>query len=451
MEKELVKIAEKYPDSSVATEVVDVSKDRRIIRERIRESNLCICLLPDEFTADMARICIEESTHFISAMYVDPNVEAFDDVAREKKLVILNEVGLDPGLDHMLAMKTIERAREEGCEVDEFISYCGGIPAASSVDPGDLLKYKFSWSPRTAVYFLRRLATYLQDGEVRIGRQLWGCFVDFVSDASFGGATREISSKVSEELRDLVIVEIDIGDRSAGRRTDGPRRAVLDDLDLEVFPNGDSLSCEKEYGLHPGSRTLRRGTLRYRGFSHGIKALQNIGLFDLSGPKEIPSVQIAWREYLCLLHGLPVQTPQDALEGHLSMILSGDAHQLAVLRSLGLTTDTPVVPGPSPLDTLAGHLEKCLTYREGERDMVVLYIEARGRGRRFQSHLVTEGDSKWSAMAKTVGIPIATAAELILEGKVQETGVIRPITDDFIRPTLQALEREGIAIMSSEL
>ena len=134
-------------------------------------------------------------------------------------------------------------------------------------------------------------------------------------------------------------------------------------------------------------------------------------------------------------------TPQDALESHLWKFLSGDAHQMAVVRFLGLTSDIPVRPGPSPLDTLAGRLEECLTYREfgdddptfffpfvrsgdscrrpgeGERDMVILYTEVRGGGRKFQCYFITEGDSKWSAMAKTVDIPIATVAELILEGR----------------------------------
>jgi saccharopine dehydrogenase-like NADP-dependent oxidoreductase len=364
-------------------------------------SDLVVSLLPFALHVQVARIAIESRRPVVTTSYVAPEMRALDAAARDAGVIVLNEIGLDPGLDHMSAMRIIDRVRRDGGRLTSFRSCCGGIPAPDAdTNPW---RYKFSWSPRGVLLAGRNGARWLDDGRV---------------------------------------VDVD----AAHLYAHVAPYAVPGLPPLEVYPNRDSLIYVPTYGIE-GVQTMFRGTLRWPGWGATIEAVARLGLFD-------PTAR-TWR------HGTTFAEFSDAFaapgSGPLRARLAAragvaaDSEVMERLAWAGLLSDRPIERTlAAPLDVLEDLLASRMPYAPDERDLVVLrhefgIVDRDGRARSEESTLVAYGEPGGdSAMARTVSLPAAAAVRLILDGTIRATGVRIPVDAEIYEPVLAALEPRGI-------
>ncbi|KAI8129993.1 mitochondrial, Alpha-aminoadipic semialdehyde synthase [Lucilia cuprina] len=354
------RLANQY--AGVDSVYLDVNESTDHLQELCGKADVVVSLLPYSLHGMVAKYCVAEKTHMVTASYLNDEISALHEEARRNGVTIMNEVGLDPGIDHLLALECIHEAQEKGGVIESFVSFCGGLPAPEHSD--NALRYKFSWSPRGVLLNTLSAAKYLSKGQ---------------------------------------IVEISGG----GDLMSNPKSLdFLPGFALEGFPNRDSTKYADLYGLGRDVHTLLRVML---------------GLADSSIFYENLKQKLVER--------------------------IGDAE---CLENLGLLEDTPVVKLNTPLDTLSHYLAKRLAFERHERDLVVLRHEV---GIRWQDGRIEERGINFvvygqphghSAMAMTVGKPAAIAAKMILDGEIQERGVVLPFTRDIYRPMLQRLRAEGL-------
>jgi saccharopine dehydrogenase-like NADP-dependent oxidoreductase len=359
--------------------------------------DLVVSLVPYSFHPLVGRHCLEHGKHLITASYVSPEMEALDAAARGKGLVFLNEIGLDPGIDHMSAMRIVDEVQGRGGTVASFRSYCGGLPAPEAND--NPFGYKFSWAPRGVLLASRNGATYLRDGRV-------------------------VETAPERLFRDMHLLSVP----GAG--------------DFEAYANRDSLMYRGIYGLGEGLRTLFRGTLRNMGWCDTMFHLRALGLLDL---EERAAAGQTIGEYV---RGLLGAGPDDDLPtvAAARMGLSPDCLPPRNLAWLGLFGDRPVGRDHvSPLDAVGDVMLEKLAYADGERDMVVMHHEFQAffggaPDETITSTLVAHGvPGGDSAMARTVSLPAAVAADMILDGRIARQGVLRPVHADIYEPILDEL------------
>ncbi|EDW03707.1 alpha-aminoadipic semialdehyde synthase, mitochondrial [Drosophila grimshawi] len=396
-------LAQQY--AGVDSQYLDVQESTGHLQELCGRADVVVSLLPYSLHGMIARYCVAERTHLVTASYLNDEIAALHEEARSNGVTIMNEVGLDPGIDHLLALECIHEVQEKGAVVESFVSYCGGLPAPEHSN--NALRYKFSWSPRGVLLNTLSAAKYLSQGQI--------------VEISGGG--------------DLM---------SSNRSLD-----FLPGFALEGFPNRDSTKYGSLYGLGRDVHTLLRGTIRYKGFSDSIKPMQLLGLIDPephamlhpSGP------DVTWRQLVTNLLGM---SDSSIFYENLKQKLVERLGDVDCIESLGLLDETPVVKLNTPLDTLSHYLSKRLAFEREERDLVVLRHEVGIRwpdGRREERgiNFVVYGQPQGhSAMAMTVGKPAAIAAKMILDGEIQERGVLLPFTPDIYRPMLQRLRAEGL-------
>ncbi len=387
-----------HPDGRAVA--LDMS-DAEALARLVAEADLTVSLVPPQFHPVAARACLDAGKPMVTASYVSEAMAALDAEARQKGLLLLNEIGVDPGIDHMSAMRVVDRVLARGGRITRFRSYCGGLPAPEAVD--NPLGYKFSWAPRGVLVAARNDARYLEDGsEVRVpGERLF---------------------------RDMHLV------------------ALAGTGDFEAYPNRDSLAYREVYGLHDAA-TLYRGTLRYPGWCDCLHQFGRLGLLDLAPRAAGRTTRAGY------LRGLLEATPGEPLPEAAARRLgiARDSLPIWTLEWLGLCDDAPLEASSlAPLDFLAGCMLEKLAYREGERDMIVMkhvFVAEYPDGRRelLTSRLVEYGRPDGdTAMARTVSLPVAIAARLIVEGKIDRTGVVRPVTSDIYEPVLAELEELDI-------
>lgn len=399
-------ISHKFP--GVESLYVNVLENIESLSELIAKSDVVVSLLPYNLHAGIAKVCIENKTHLVTASYTNNDVRSLHDSAVEAGITILNEVGLDPGIDHLLAMECIHEVQKSGGKIESFVSYCGGLPAPEFSD--NPLRYKFSWSPRGALLNTISAARYLSKGQI----------VEINGGGDLMSSTRDLD--------------------------------FLPGFNLEGFPNRDSTAYADLYGIKD-ALTVLRGTLRYKGYSENIKVLQFLGLID---PNTHPILhpkgpEITWRELICNLLGL--EDTNIFYENLKSLITERTNSDNAVecLESLGLLEECGVVKMGTPLDTLTHYLSTKLKLEPHERDLVILRHDV---GIRWPDNrreirginLVVYGDvNGYSAMAKTVGYPTAIATKMILDGEIQDRGIVYPFTSEIYRPMLSRLKLEGLS------
>ncbi|TMS38063.1 hypothetical protein L596_004871 [Steinernema carpocapsae] len=390
--------------------VLDVNKDPEVLEKLIAEHDLCISLLPYTYHAAVAKLCIKNQTNMVTSSYITDALEALDQQAKDAGITIMNECGLDPGIDHMLAMECFDRVHEHGGKITSFVSFCGGLPAPECSD--NPLRYKFSWSPKGMFLALMNPAQYLQNGKV-VNTEADGGVLDHLYPIDF-----------------------------------------MPGFNLIGYPNRDSTKYADIYGLGGECKTLLRGTLRYNGFVEAIKALKSVGYLSTEHKEIFNSMQgpdLTWKQLLAAQLNQQMDIFPDSLNHILAEHLGRDKKaELDALNELGLLTEKMAERHGTPLDTLAPHLAKMLAFEPNERDLVVLNHDIgvqlpSGSQEKHRISMVAYGDpSGHSAMARTVGFTTAIVSKMVLNGEIQRKGMLRPTSKDVYRPVLKRLRDHGI-------
>ncbi len=381
-----------------------VAGDNETIGRLVSEHDLAVSLLPAPLHPMVAQYCIRHGKHMVTASYVSPEMQALDGQAREKGLMILNEIGADPGIDHMSATRIIDDVKRRGGKVTSFRSYCGGLPAPA--DNNNPMGYKFSWSPRGVCTAGKNAARYREHG-------------------------KQIDIPGAELFANVAQMEVE------GLGT------------LDAYPNRDSLVYIDTYGL-AGIDTMLRGTFRYPGWCETMKKIAELGLLDES-PVTYPAGTTHAQFMATLFDAESTGNLRKRLADHLG-IEEGSAI-LDRFEWLGLLSDEPIAiteQETTPLDVLALRMERTLAYAPGERDMVVLchYFTATfpdAPDEHITSTLIAYGQPDGdSAMARTVTLPVAIATKMTLSGEIMLPGVCVPVQEAIYKPVLDELATLGI-------
>ncbi|TGZ85533.1 Apo Saccharopine reductase [Ascodesmis nigricans] len=386
---------------------LDVSNSDALDAE-VAKHDLVISLIPYTHHATVIKSAIKSKKHVVTTSYVSPAMAELDAAAKEANITVLNEIGLDPGIDHLYAVKTFDEVHAAGGKVISFLSYCGGLPAPENSN--NPLGYKFSWSSRGVLLALRNSARYYKDGKV-----------EEVSGPELMGTAKPYF--------------------------------IFPGYAFVAYPNRDSTPYKERYNI-PEAQTIIRGTLRYQGFPEFVRTLVDINFLS-DEPSENFSASVPWKEVLAKHLGVASTEEADLIKAIESKTKFADQAEkeriIAGLKWLGLFSDAKTTPRGNPLDTLCATLEEKMQYEQGERDMVMLQhrfeIELKdGKKETRTSTLVEYGDPNggYTAMAKTVGVPCAVATKLVLNGTIKERGVIAPMNKTINDPLIDELKKLGI-------
>ena len=377
---------------------------------RIAGADLVISMLPAFMHVDVAQVAIEAGVNVITPSYVSPEMKALDGAARSAGVLVLNELGLDPGIDHMSAMQVIDDIREQGGTMIGFASYCGGLVAPASDD--NPWHYKLSWNPRNVVLAGQGgSATFLEQGRLRV-------------------------VPPHRTFQSLVSIEVE------GRAYDG-------------YPNRDSLSYREAYGLQ-NVETLVRGTLRSSGFSQSWDLLVQLGMVRDDASLTWPQ-GISWSDWTRTFLPAQVEQGKDVRLAVKSLTGAGD-EVLERLEWLGLFDESigPTCTEGSPAQVIEALVTERWKLQPEDRDMIVMWhrfeYELNGERKAKTSSLCLEGkDNVFTAMSDTVGLPMALAVKPLLNGDFGTLGVDVPMSKVYYEPLLKGLEALGIRFVESEV
>ncbi|KAJ4367006.1 saccharopine dehydrogenase (NADP+, L-glutamate-forming) [Neocucurbitaria cava] len=373
----------------------------------VAKVDVVISLIPYTYHATVIKSAIRKKKNVVTTSYVSPAMMELDAAAKEAGITVFNEIGVDPGVDHLSAVLTIDEVHKAGGKILSFKSYCGGLPAPENSD--NPLGYKFSWSSRGVLLALRNQAKYYQDGKIK-----------------------EVEGpELMAEAKPYFIY---------------PGYAFV------AYPNRDSTPYKERYNI-PEAQTIVRGTLRYQGFPEYIKCLVDIGFLS-EDPKDFLKAgeKRTWRDATAKVVGATSDKDEDiiwAISSKTKFASTEEKERIITgLRWIGLLSDEAIIPRGNPLDTLCATLEKKMQYEEGERDFLMLQhkfeIENKDGSRVTRTSTLAEyGDPKgYSAMAKLVGVPCAIAVQQVLDGTLSEKGVLAPMSPEICRPLMKTLEEK---------
>jgi saccharopine dehydrogenase-like NADP-dependent oxidoreductase len=374
--------------------------DPAMLDKLVADYDIAVSLLPYKYHSDVAKVCLKLGKSLVTTSYIQPEMKDLDESARKAGLLFLNEIGLDPGIDHMTAMKIIDLIHNKGGRVEEFYSLCGALPASEFAD--NPLRYKFSWSPKGVILASRNSALYLKKG-------------------------RKIYVEPSDLFKDRFIFSFPgIGD-------------------LDVYPNRDSISYIDIYGISE-TKTMYRGTFRYNGWCEALDAMKHLRMLDDS-VKDYQGTSYA--EFLAERSGLETSDLKKNLAEKLKVSLNS-----AIIESLdflGFFSDEQLhYLETTPFDITSDRMIKKMMLSANERDMVVLQhivLASYPDGTRevIKSSMLDFGSpSTNTSIARTVSLPAAIAVKMILEKKIDLKGVLRPVLPEIYNPVLDELKTLGI-------
>ena len=377
----------------------------------IEQADIVISMLPARFHIEVAKDCLKYGKHMVTASYVSEEMSALHDDVSNKNLVFMNEIGVDPGIDHMSAMQVIDRIRDHGGKMLLFESFTGGLVAPESDD--NLWHYKFTWNPRNVVV------------------------------AGQGGAAKFI-----QENQFKYIPYHRLFRRTEFLDIEGYGR-------FEAYANRDSLKYQNSYGLD-NIQTLYRGTMRRVGFSRAWNVFVQLGMTDDSYTIE-DSENMSYRDFV---NSFLPYSPTDSVELKFRHALKIDQDDIVWDKFLELDLfnhhKKVTLKKATPAQILQKILMDSWTLKSEDKDMIVMYhkfgYELDGAKHQIDATMVVLGeDQTFTAMSKTVGLPVAIATLDILNGKIKTPGVQIPISREIYEPILKELGNHGIKFNETEV
>ena len=378
--------------------------DEETLDKMIAEHDLTVSLLPYAYHVTVAKICVKHKKNMVTTSYVKPEMYALDKEAKKAGILILNEIGLDPGIDHMSAMRIIDNVHEKEGEIEEFYSFCGALVAPEVEE--NPFKYKFSWAPKGVVMAGNNDGKYLRNG-----------IVTYVP------------------TEDLFKNPIELTFPEVG--------------DLEVYPNRNSLPYVKLYGI-PKTKTMFRGTFRYDKWCEIIDSFKALNLisydkFNLEG--------MSYADFMAKMidddSSANIKAKVAAKLG-----VAEDANSIVALEWIGLFSDEQMSrKEDSPFEITSDLMIDKMMISGDERDMVVMqhtFVARYPNGNRevIKSRMLDFGTLKTdTSIARTVALPAACAVDMLLEGKIKTTGVHIPVIPEIYNPVLNQLETMGIKMV----
>lgn len=413
------------PTGSSTPVSLDVN-DSAALEKAVAEHDLVISLIPYTYHAAVIKAACKGKTDVVTTSYISDAMRALEEDVKAAGIKVLNEIGLDPGIDHLYAVKTIDEVHAKGGKVKEFYSYCGGLPAPEHAD--NPLGYKFSWSSRGVLLALLNPASFLSKGKT-----------------------------VDVQGSDLM--------------SHAKPYYVAPGYSFVAYPNRNSVPFRDWYGINSEGEgeTVVRGTMRYEGFPEFIAVLVKMG-FLKEEKKDFLTEGLKWRSATAKAVGASSEEESAILEAILPFLPTPNEPRspeniriVSGLRWIGLFSDDQVqVRNGNLLDTLCGRLEGLMKYEDGERDFIMLqhkFIVQWADGKldtitstgQFYGY-PTGAPGSHSAMSRTVGVPCGIAVQLILDGTLQlAPGIHAPYTKEICDPIREQLEREGLQLVERVL
>ena len=396
-------LAKEKIDNHPHGEAIFFNVDNQVqLAEEIKNTDLVVSMLPAKYHFSVARECIRYEKNMVTASYVSEETQSLDKEAREKGVLIMNEAGVDPGIDHMSAMQVINRLKDEGAKLIAFESSTGGLVAPSY--DNNPWGYKFTWAPRNVVLAGAAGARFLHNSRFK--------YIPY--------------HKLFSRYEVINIPEYG---------------------QFEVYPNRDSLKYQETYGLKDLA-TMFRGTIRRPSFCDAWNLLVQLGTTDDTYTMD-DTVNMTHRQFInSFVDYNIVDTVEKKIGNYLG--IDEDSNLMEKLKWLGLFEETLIgIPDLTPARVLQHILEGKWSLDPGDKDMIVMehqfdYMRL-GEHRKLYSTLVVIGeDPVNTAMSKTVGLPVAILAKLILDKKISLTGVHIPIEKQVYEPVMEELKGFGI-------
>lgn len=393
--------------SAIALDIFDENQRKT----EIQKADIVISMLPAHLHIEVAKDCISYRKHLVTASYISDAMQALDEDAKANNLIFMNEIGLDPGIDHMSAMKIIDEILAKGGKMILFESFCGGLVAPES--DNNIWNYKFTWAPRNVVLAGQGgAAKFIQEGTYK--------YIPY-----------------NKLFRRTEFLEVE----GFGK--------------FEGYANRDSLKYRSIYGLED-VLTLYRGTIRRVGFSKAWNMFVQLGMTDDTYVID-NSETISYREFINLF--LPYH-PTDSVEIKLRLSLGIEQDDIMWDKLLELDLFNPKkivgLRNATPAQILEKILNDSWTLQPDDKDMIVMYnklgYEIDGVKKQIDSKMVCIGEDQiYTAMAKTVGLPVAIATLQILNGKIKTPGVQLPISKEVYEPILKELASYGVVFNEKEM
>lgn len=377
-------------------------------KDLIQRADLVVSLLPVHLHLEVANDCIRLKKHLVTASYLSKEMYKLSDDARERNLIFMNEMGLDPGIDHMSMMQTIHEIQNEGGKLTAIRSYTGGLVAPESDD--NPWRYKISWNPRNVVLAGNGTAQYLENAKLK--------YIPY--------------QRIFKSYKVLNI-------KGLG--------------EFEVYPNRDSLLYREIYGISDIPNIIR-GTMRRRGFCDAWAALVQIGLTDPS----YPIIDSAKLTYHSLLEAF-VEPGAGSVKDRVAELLNlpSDGEVIEKLEWLGLFRKKKInLEKASPATILQDLIVKKLILKPKDKDMIVMRHEFEykqdGKLKKRYSTLMMKGeDAENTAMSKLVGLPLGIFVRRVMLGQVKQTGVRLPVSPEVYNPVLEELKEYGLEFIEEEV
>lgn len=398
-QEEALLLTEGHPNSVSMSWTVDQSD---VLDRLVAEHDLTVSLIPWLFHPPVAKACVKNKKNMVTTSYVKPAIAELDESAKEAGIIILNECGLDPGLDHMGAMRIIDHVHAKGGKVKEFYSVCGALPAPEAND--NIFGYKFSWSPKGVILASGADAVYKRNQKI----------VKVPTENLF---------KDRFALYDFPMIGY-----------------------LEVYPNRDSLAYEEIYGI-PEAETVFRGTIR---FPHWCEILDVIKACNLTSEENFNFSEKSYLEMTAMVLNVPPQDVKIAIMQR--TCIEHDSPAMKGMEWLGLFSEEMMErETTSPIEVLSDLMIQKMPLDKMERDMNVMLHVLRaeypdGTKEVIKSKMLDFGKIGGdTAIARNVTLPASVAVQLIMENKLTMKGVHRPTIPEIYNPILDRLEEYGIS------